>query len=119
MKKYKKLVSLIIEWGLAIPDGDYKTANRKYKSISLIVKKLDSNELATLIDLLLEHPNTAIRYWAYVIAYKNNIRFSMAENGLTELANDITTGPIGLFAKIDLYEINKRRNNLSSCLFIK
>ena len=103
--KYEKLIQNILDWGYAINQGDGKIANRKYKTILVLVKRVNEKEpINLIIKELLSYSEIPINYWAFVIALKNCVFEDNAIRGLTDLAKNTTTGPIGALARIGVLE---------------
>jgi hypothetical protein len=106
--KFDKLIETIIDWGIAINCGNYKVANRKYKSINDLlneVNKLVSIEI--IIMKLLDSSEISVKYWAYVIALKNQVNQNIAISGLNDLSKATSNGAIGALAKIAIIEVQK------------
>lgn len=107
---YFEIIQMMIEWGNAINNGDFKIANRKYKSIVVLIKKINNYDpIERIITKLLARTEVSVKYWAFVIALKNGVNEDIAERGLTELANSNSTGPIGVLARIGILEWNKQK----------
>ena len=109
--EYEKLIQMMIVWGNSINNGDSKLANRSYKSIVTLIQRVNQSEpIEPIIDKLILRPEVPVKYWAYVIALKNNYQEETAEKGLLELYNNRASGAIGLLAKLGIFELNKRKN---------
>lgn len=106
---YDKVMNLMIEWGNAINNGEYRIANRKYKTILALIKEFNEDEsFETIIENLLSCSAVPVKYWAFVIALKNNVFENIAVKGLTDLATKTSSGPIGALARIGVIEWEKR-----------
>lgn len=105
-----KLIEMIIEWGNSIDNGDYEIANRKYKSIIILIQKLNKYEpIEIIIDRLLISTEVSVKYWAFITALKNYVKVDIAERGLKELSSNTSIGPIGALAKIGVIEWYKQK----------
>ncbi|HPS42726.1 MAG TPA: hypothetical protein PK040_09010 [Anaerolineaceae bacterium] len=108
----ERLIQKMIEWGDAINNGDNTIANRKYKTILALISKINKTEqIELIIKKLLTSSEVSVKYWAFITALRNHVSVDTAKSGLTEIANDLSTGPIGALAQISLIEWHKKETN--------
>ena len=106
-----KIEELAVSWGEALIIGDYRNSNKYNKKITKIVESFKADKILgeSILIPLLNHPNPSVRLHASVHALELEIHIQEAEGELTNLANNPDIHVIGLTAKINLAEWQKKK----------
>ncbi len=96
-------------WGDAISEGDSIKANRTYKKMDKLIYLLSKDMVKAQRELpvLVKNPNPGVRYWASMGLIELEINIGEACRTLQEMADDISTGLVGLMGEIAYKETMK------------
>ena len=104
-----KYIQLSIEHRENIQNGNYKNANKAYRRLRTIYRKLEENKGLAIpfLQYLLKEENASVRSWAASHALGLNVLTNDAEKVLSEIVETDKTTMLGFSAEMTLSQWKK------------
>lgn len=103
-------ISAAVTHGEATLEGDHKTANKQYATLTKFYRKLEKDRpfAETFLEKLFHHTDASVRTWAAAHALGLNLRTEEALEILQAIAEDHSLGVARLDAEMTLKEWMKK-----------
>jgi uncharacterized protein YaaN involved in tellurite resistance len=106
----EKYISAAVTHGEATLEGDGKTANKQYATLTKFYRKLEKDQsfAEVFLEELFHHTNASVRTWAAAHALGLNLRTDKALEILQAVSEDRNIGVVRLDAEMILREWMKK-----------